>query len=611
MKQSKFVLAGAAALSVHSIAPLARAADVTCYVDGAAGDDTRPGTSEADAVKSPSKVPTSCTVVKFKRGSSFDVPYGQDIMGHEGQSFSSKIKTYTNYGDPALALPRFVKARSPNSGGMLAVYQGGVTIDGLSLAGSQSDADMANLAKGIGVMLGADSVLTNSEIYDCDIGIMTSGDGVKVLNNYIHDLHISVDAAPGVDPNVVGGAEGIFVNSSNVEVAYNTFVNCSSTAAWTGGDCDGGATEVTATNGKSVHDVRIHHNFAYNTCGFFEVSTTFQQAGGSFTKGLFADSAFYNNVMIDSGWISLLQVNNTDLSNVRWENNTIVHHKGSTNAGIMAVVYTSTSSGTSGGALQPNTVFWTNNLWVFDGVMALDPDPNFVQDHNLVIKNPTLPIFKSMSGSTNATDFDLVAGSPAIDQGVVIPDVALDFLNRAVPDPTSNQPDVGAFEYNSPEMAPPGQSVPVGAAGSGGTVAAGGAPALGGGGGSGGPPASGGTGAVEPERGGTGGKLGAGGAVASAGTAQTSSGAPSANGGATPAPGVGGDSSAAGGPRTNAGPAHDPSTTAGEPRGESTLDGSCGCRIAGSDAPAGLALAPWGLLVLAFRRRRALGRSTS
>ena len=51
-------------------------------------------------------------------------------------------------------------------------------------------------------------------------------DNVQVLNNYVHDLSISVDAAPGVDPNLVGGAEGIFVNTSHVEVAYNRFINC-------------------------------------------------------------------------------------------------------------------------------------------------------------------------------------------------------------------------------------------------------------------------------------------------------------------------------------------------------------------------------------------------
>jgi hypothetical protein len=69
---------------------------------------------------------------------------------------------------------------------------------------------------------------------------------------------------------------------------------------------------------------------------------------------------FYDNVMIDSGWISLLQINNTKLSNVRWENNTIVHHDLGTDADgvdlndfqssrIVAIPFNDTSSGVTGG----------------------------------------------------------------------------------------------------------------------------------------------------------------------------------------------------------------------------------------------------------------------
>jgi hypothetical protein len=52
----------------------------------------------------------------------------------------------------------------------------------------------------------------------------------------------------------------------------------------------------------------------------------FNTGSGAYVKGTFTDSVFHDNVMMDSGWISLLQVNNTKLVNVRWENNTIVHH---------------------------------------------------------------------------------------------------------------------------------------------------------------------------------------------------------------------------------------------------------------------------------------------
>jgi parallel beta-helix repeat protein len=175
---------------ILSPAGRAWAQDVTCYVDSVAGDDTQSGLSEAEAVKTQGKVGKSCTAVRFKRGSVFNEPVK---IG-----YTTKIKYFGNYGDPSLPLPKFQIPRSPNNGGMLQAYQGGITVDGLFLAGSQSDANMANLGKGICVMLGGNSKLINNEITDCDIGIMLTGTGTLVENNYVHDLHVSVDAAPGV-----------------------------------------------------------------------------------------------------------------------------------------------------------------------------------------------------------------------------------------------------------------------------------------------------------------------------------------------------------------------------------------------------------------------------
>src|ERR1700690_300334 len=277
-----------------------------CYVDSQAGDDTKDAQSEANAIKTQAKIPSSCTVVRYKRGSTFN----------EALRISGSAKTFTNYGTASDPLPQFVVPHTTSSGSIVSSFQGNVTIDGLYLAGSHGDGTMANLIQGVCVMLGGNSKLLNCEISNCDIGIMLSGTGSLVQGNYVHDLTMAVDAASGVDPNSVGGAEGIFINGSNNEVAYNSFVNCSSTAAWTGGNCDGGATEVTVGAGATLSGVKVHHNFSYNSCGFFEVSS-----GGS-SKGTFSDSEFYYNVSIDSGWLMLLQVNNTNLSNIRWENNT-------------------------------------------------------------------------------------------------------------------------------------------------------------------------------------------------------------------------------------------------------------------------------------------------
>lgn len=420
------------------IASPAFAADINCYVDSQNGDDMKSGLSEAEAVKSQSAIGSNCTVIQYKRGSVFN----------EALNLTRNAKVYTNYGNPNDPLPQFVVPRVAMSGPVVeAMMYNGITIDGLYISGSSGDGTMANLMGGICVMLGANSKLLNNEITDCDIGIMLTGEGSLVQGNTIHDLIMGVDAPPGIDPNLVGGAEGIFINASNNEVAYNTFIRCKGPAEWVGmnGGCDGGATEVTVRSGRTMTGVKVHHNFSYDNCGFFEVATGFGDA-----KGTFADSQFYNNVTIDSGWMGLLQVNNTDLRNIEFYNNTLVQHANSTNAGLLWIIFTDTSSGMTGGELVPGTVFLSNNLFVFDGVMTFgDPiDPAFEQTTNLIIRTSEQnPGFVNINGDT-AEDFDLTASSPAINAGTLISNNTLDFLNRTVPDP-SGLTDIGAFEYGA------------------------------------------------------------------------------------------------------------------------------------------------------------------
>jgi MYXO-CTERM domain-containing protein len=634
MVRARFRLLEAGLLMVLLPVAMAHAADVTCYVDSVAGNDAKSGLSEDEARQSWSNIPSTCTIVKYKRGSVFnladgDTVYPPKVATDGGTGYvTSKINTLTNYGDASLPLPKFIKTRRFGSGAMISAYQGNLTIDGLYLEGSESSQQMSSLAQGIAIMAGANTKILNNEITNCDIGMMLSGTGSLVQGNYVHDLHVVVDAPPGVDPNVVGGAEGIFVNASNNEVAYNTFIDCSDYAEWTGGDCDGGATEVTVPGGAgaTVSGVKIHHNLSINSCGFFEVSSMgalvgvgggISDAGSTAAKGLFADSAFYNNVIIDSGWLSLLQVNNTDLKNIRWENNTLVQHPGSVNAGIIAVVFTATSSGMSGGALMPNTVYWTNNIFAFDGVMVPTPDKNFVQENNIITKtDPGFVNFHSAATTAKATDFDLVAGSQAIDKATPLDDVTLDFLNRPVPDPTSGKPDIGAFEYNSTEAtsAPPtfpGPTNPshgnlIGQGGASGSGGAGGrtAPASGSGGATGSPGAGGSTTAAGT--GGTAGSTvrmtgGAGGVPAGTGGGPGGS-AGTAGVGASAQGGGGMAGSAGAGSGGAQGSGGEP--TAGSTDTAGTSKSGCSCQVGRAQSTRGLWLVGvLGIAVLARRRQ--------
>lgn len=439
----------------------------TCYVDSRNGNDANDGLSEAFPVKSQSAIDAGCTVVRFKRGSVFNeklaVPTPWNNLG-----FGYNVKVYTHYGPESDPLPHFKVSSEPGRGPVVLAFSP-LTIDGLHFSGARGDNTMEHdfdfdgdgitrgIVGGIGAFLGTATLFINNEVDACDIGIMLGGEGSVVRGNYVHDLIMGIDDDPGVDPNLVGGAEGIFINASNCEVSYNTFINCTGPADWVGanGECDGGATEVSAASGGTIENVHVHHNFSYNSCGFFEVASYFGDQG----KGLFRNSSLHNNVIVDSAWMGLLQVNNTDLENIHFYNNTLIQHRDSLNEGILWIIFTSESSGMEGGALVPGTVHLTNNLYVLDGVVPWGEliDPAFVTSNNIVASymGPADPNYVDLGfadiAGTEPSDFDLVdPDSPAVDAGASISFNTLDYFNRTRP--SGNAPDIGALEFGSSQV---------------------------------------------------------------------------------------------------------------------------------------------------------------
>jgi hypothetical protein len=138
----------------------------------------------------------------------------------------------------------------------------------------------------------------------------------------------------------------------------------------------------------------------------------------------------------------LLQVNETTLSNIRWENNTFVHHADSYSPSI-AMIYQAD--------LEPGTVIFNNNLVIFDGANSFmgGLDDAMSASNNLIVESD--PGVANLGG-IQAKDFDLVEGSAAIDAGLSVSGHTLDYLNRTVPDP-SGTTDIGAFEYGSAQGA--------------------------------------------------------------------------------------------------------------------------------------------------------------
>ena len=500
------------AAAVLAYLGIASPAEGQCYVDSENGNDSNDGLTESTPVQSQDAIPSGCGEVYYARGSTFHEPVATGGgFGPPGAGGSRTL--FTHYGDPNLPLPRFVV----ESGSVVSSYGGGITVDGLYLAGSKGDGTMQNLIQGVCVMLGGNSQLLNNEITDCDIGIMVSGDGSVVRGNIIHDLNMAVDSTDtSVYANSVGGAEGIFVNGSNNEVSYNTFFNCADAADWVSGNCDGGATEVSVPRDGTVENVRIHHNLSYDSCGFFEVSGF----------GVFRNSEFYYNVMVDNGWMMLLQVNETTLENITWTNNTVVHHAEYANPTItpaITMIYRA--------EVTPGTVLMTNNLIVFEAANSFMAtiDGNIDQQNNLLLTG-TNPGFVNLAGKTPA-DFELTEGSEAIDAGAPT-EYTGDYFGRVVP--AGSAPDVGAFEYGAVE----------------GTDGMGGAPSTGGASSSGGVAPTGGT---PPATGGA--SPGGGDAPLPAGGASPSGGDPPlATGGASPSTGGAELSSGGAGPASGSPP---------------------------------------------------------
>lgn len=442
----------------------------TCYVDGMNGNDANDGLSEDYPVKSQSAIKPQCTVVRFKRGSVFNeklaIPSTYDYLARR---WVSNRQVFTSYGPKSDPLPHFIVPSEPGRGPVVLSWVP-LIIDGLHFSGARGDNTMEHdfdndgdgitrgIVGGIGAFLGAATRFINNEIDNCDIGVMLGAPGSIVRGNYIHDLVMGIDDDPGVDPNLVGGAEGIFINASNCDVSYNRFINCTGPARWVGsnGTCDGGATEVSAASGGTIENVHVHHNFSYNSCGFFEVAAYFGDGG----KGLFKNSTFHNNIIVDSAWMGLLQVNNINLENIHFYNNTLIQRPGSLNEGILWIIFTSTSSGMQGGELVPGTVHLTNNLFVLHGIRRIR---NWLIDSAFDEKND---FFASYSGPQDpnyvdlgfaniegydASDFDLVhSGSPVVDAGADIADNTLDYFNRARP--VGSALDIGATEFGSIQL---------------------------------------------------------------------------------------------------------------------------------------------------------------
>ena len=495
MARTMVALVGFGLLAVPASAAPALAADATCYVDNVSGSDSQSGLSEDQAVKSQAQIGASCTVVRFKRGNVY----------HEKLGIVSGVSTNTNYGNASDPLPQFIVPRTRSSGPVIqGLGKGNLTFDGLYVSGATGDGTMvglkgvpaatgdatAGLLGGACVVLGFGSTLTNSEVTDCDVGVLIADNSATVTSSYLHDMSLGTGELGRVDSYLSGAGIGILINyiensigigNSNPQlIQYNTIVNCKGTALKSdaGGDCYGGAIEVIVPSGGEVW-THVVGNYAYGNCGFTRVGTF----SGSVDKGNGSYGGWYGaNIIVDSGWMASRQVDRTDLS-VQSTNDTFVQHQGSTHAGVLTAIYAAFPLDGSPATLPPNSVSLTRDLVVMEGVANPLADCNLLQDTNLFIDmSKQDPGFVNKNGKT-AADYDLTSTSPAVNRGGETDSVGLDFFGRTVPDNKTWTRDVGACEYGSSGTLPPffpGAAAWIGTVGTGGQGGTGGAGGAGG-----------------------------------------------------------------------------------------------------------------------------------
>ena len=401
------------------------------YVDSTSGADSNSGTSSAAPWQSLSKVNSTTfqagDTIKFKRGS---VWTGNLQVKHSGTS-AAPI-TYQAYGSgsaPQIKNPGVQWVHSVDITGNYNVVQ-----DFLLTEDHEA---------GVMIKAGGDyNIVQNNEITRSGTGVMIQGQYNLITKNYVHDLTMIVNT-PGGDDDY--GAVCFWLYAGNNEISYNRGINCIAPSYDYGSD--GGFVEV-FNQGDNTY---VHHNWAENTEGFFELGAG--SGGGSAQNVKVAYNIIYNSA---NGGICLhdhgaFMIN---VSNFKFENNTFV---ATGEHGSRVLQCTNNFS-----AFQlKNNIFYSN--------IQIANNGNFTHTNNLyymvnMINGSGVGYTLSTGEKTGnplfvnlgAGDLHLQSGSPAIDAGINL-GYSKDYEDKTVP--VGAAPDMGAYEYGGASTLSPSQKL--------------------------------------------------------------------------------------------------------------------------------------------------------
>jgi hypothetical protein len=391
------------------------------YVDNISGSDSSSGTSSTAPWKSLSKVNNTTyqagDAINFKRGS---VWTGTLQVKNSGTS-SSRI-TYRAYGTgtaPQIKNPGVTYGHAVDVTGNYNVVQDLLLTD----------------AHETGLMIKASAghnVVQRNEITRVGNGVTVSGQYNLLTGNYVHDLKMIVnDSTPYTDY----GAVCFWLQAANNEVSYNRGINCRAPSNDFG--YDGGFVEIWQNGDNSS----IHHNYAQNTNGFFELGA----GGGGSARNV---KVAYNLINNTNGGVCFNQgAYNISVANFKFENNTYVA-TASNNSGYRVLDCTNDYSAVQ----MRNNIFYSN--------LQIANNGNFTHSNNLYYmvnmvngsgvgyslgtgERTGNPVFVNLAGG----DYHLQLTSPAIDAGMDL-GYTKDIENHPVPQAVSSLiADMGAFEF--------------------------------------------------------------------------------------------------------------------------------------------------------------------
>lgn len=380
------------------------AAGNTFYIDCNAGSDSNNGTTQTTAWKSLTKINGAGAgdTVSLKKGCNWD----------GGVVISTSGVTVNTYGTGAA--PTIQNGNGPH---VIDLQGSNITLDGLAV----HNAPRAGIESAEGT---SSNIIKNVEMYNVGFGVELFGSKHKVLNSYAHDLHM-VNNTQGGDDDY--GAVGYNLIGHDMEVAYSRCINCTAPSYDYG--YDGGFVEIW----KYGDNTNVHHNYAENTRGFFEL--------GSDSASDHANNIKVHHNVIYNTWITLVahSGNNFSISvnNMQFDNNTIVQNGG--NDGQIWFP-----------GVTPEKLLMRNNIFSLSGG-NMGSDTNFTHTNNLYFGANSLGGAGEKTGdpqfvNAGAKDFRLKAGSTAIDAGANL-GYTSDYDNKTIP--AGGAPDMGAFEYGA------------------------------------------------------------------------------------------------------------------------------------------------------------------